>query len=273
MNPVAERSATALTIAGSDSGGGAGIEADLKTFEAHGVWGLAAVVAVTAQNTVGVQAAERVSPAMVREQIRSVVTDIGVGAAKTGMLADAELVDAVAAAVEEHDVSPLVVDPVFVSKHGDPLLAPEAVEVMRRRLLPRAALVTPNLPEAAGLAGTDAVADRGAMEDAGRRILDLGPGAVLVKGGHLVGDAAPDCLVTSDEVRWIEAPRVEGRHTHGTGCVVSAAITARLARGEALDDAVDGAKAFVTRAIEGGLDLGGGVGPVNPGAVLGSGPA
>lgn len=268
-----ERLPTALTIAGSDSGGGAGIEADLKTFEAHRVWGLAAVVAITAQNTIGVQAAERVSPELVREQIRSVVIDIGVAAAKTGMLADAELVDAVAAAVEEHGVTPLVVDPVFVSKHGDPLLAPEAVEVMRTRLLPRAALVTPNLPEAGGLAGVDAVADREGMEDVGRRILDLGPDAVLVKGGHLRGEAAADCLVTGDGVRWIEVPRVEGRHTHGTGCVVSAAITARLARGESLDEAVDGAKAFVTRAIERGLDLGGGVGPVNPGAVLGSGPA
>lgn len=268
-----ERPPTALTIAGSDSGGGAGIEADLKTFEAHGVWGLAAIVAVTAQNTIGVQAVESISPAMVAEQIRSVVTDVGVGAAKTGMLADADLVDAVATAVEEHGVAPLVVDPVFVSKHGDPLLAGEAVEVMRARLLPRAALVTPNLPEAAGLAGVDGVADRGAMEDVGRRILDLGPEAVLVKGGHLGGDVAPDCLVTGDGVRWVEAPRVAGPHTHGTGCVVSAAITARLSRGESLDEAVDGAKAFVTRAIERGLDLGGGVGPVNPGAVLGSGPA
>lgn len=264
---------TALTIAGSDSGGGAGVVADLKTFETHGVWGLAALVAVTAQNTLGVQAYEPVSPALVRSQIESVATDIGVGAAKTGMLADAGLVATVATAVRDFGVSPLVVDPVFVSKHGDRLLAADAVETLRNDLLPLASLVTPNLPEAAGLAGVDEVTDRPAMEDVGRRLLDLGPAAVLVKGGHLEGGDAPDCLVTGEGVEWFETERVPGRHTHGTGCVLSAAITARLARGDALRDAVAGGKAFVTGAIAKGLDLGSGVGPVNPGSVLGSGPA
>lgn len=269
MRPVT----TALTIAGSDSGGGAGIEADLKTFEAHGVWGLVALVAVTAQNTVGVQGYERVSPELVEAQIASVAGDIGVGAAKTGMLADAELVSAVSDAVRRHDVVPLVVDPVFVSKHGDTLLAPEAVETLRNELLPLATLVTPNLPEAAGLVGHDEIVDRTGMENAGRSILELGAGAALVKGGHLGGKHAPDCLVTGEGVRWLEADRVEGRHTHGTGCVLSAAVAARLARGEDVSSAVEAAKTFVTEAIRQGLDLGSGVGPVNPGSVLGAGPA
>lgn len=263
----------ALTIAGSDSGGGAGIEADLKTFEAHGVWGLAAVVAVTAQNTVGVQSFERVSPELVTAQIDAVASDIGIDAAKTGMLADAELVATVAEAVRRHGISPLVVDPVSVSKHGDPLLAPDAVDVLRDDLLPLAALVTPNLPEAVLLAGVDEVVDRAAMEDVARAILDLGPSAVLVKGGHLEGKGAPDCLVTDEGVTWLEGDRVPGRHTHGTGCVLSAAAAARLARGESLVEAVAGAKEFVTEAIRRGVALGQGVGPVNPGAVSGAGPA
>lgn len=262
----------ALTIAGSDSGGGAGIGADLKTFETHGVWGLAALVAVTAQNTVGVQAYERVSPDLVRAQVESVAGDVGVDAAKTGMLADAELVAAVAGVVRVLGIAPLVVDPVFVSKHGDTLLADDAVDTLRAELLPLAALVTPNLPEAAGLAGMDSVHDRDGMVEAGRRILELGAGAVLVKGGHLAAGEAPDCLVTGGGVRWLEGARVEGRHTHGTGCVLSAAVAARLARGEHLDAAVDGGKDFVTEAIRRGVELGAGVGPVNPGAVLGPGP-
>lgn len=284
---------TALTIAGSDSGGGAGITADLKTFEANAVWGTAAIVAVTAQNTLGVQAYERVAPELVRAQIESVAGDIGVGAAKTGMLADAELVSTVAAAVSDLGISPLVVDPVFVSKHGDPLLAPEAVETLRAELLPLADLATPNLPEAAGLAGMDEeeVATRAGMEEAGRRIVEFGCGAVLVKGGHLREQAgeqggeaeeapqarevpeAPDCLVSAQGTRWLVSERVPGRHTHGTGCVLSAAAAARLARGEPLEEAVEAAKRFVTEAIRRGVDLGGGVGPVNPGAVLGVGPA
>jgi hydroxymethylpyrimidine/phosphomethylpyrimidine kinase len=268
-----DRPPRALTIAGSDSGGGAGIEADLKTFEAHGVWGLAAVAAVTAQNTLGVQAWEPVSPALVRAQIESVVSDIGVGATKTGMLADAGLVVTVADAVADLGIGPLVVDPVSVSKHGDPLLEVAAIDVLRHRLVPLADLVTPNLPEAAALAGLDDVRDRDGMEEAGRRILDLGAGAVLVKGGHLEGGGAPDCLVSGGGVEWLEGERVPGRHTHGTGCVLSAAAAARLARGEPLRAAVAGAKVFVTDAIRRGLDLGAGVGPVNPGAVLGPGPA
>ena len=255
----------ALTIAGSDSGGGAGIVADLKTFEAHGVWGTVAVVAVTAQNTLGVQAWEALPAALVRAQVESVVGDIGVAAAKTGMLATAELVAAVAAAVRELGVGPLVVDPVSVSKHGDALLAPDAVAALRDELLPLAAVVTPNLPEASVLTGLE-IADRAGMEAAGRALVGLGAGLAMVKGGHLEGEASPDCLVArSGEVVWLEGDRIPGRHTHGTGCVLSAAIAAELARGMDPADACLAAKRFVERAIAAGLPLGGGVGPVNPG--------
>ena len=259
------RRPVALSIAGTDSGGGAGVFADLKTFEAHGVWGTAAVVAVTAQNTLGVQAFEVVPAALVRAQVASVATDIGVQAAKTGMLATAEMVEAVAAAVADHLPGvPLVVDTVFVSKHGDTLLADDAVGALRQHLLPRATLVTPNLPEAAALVGF-AVDTTEAMEEAARVLLAAGAGAVLVKGGHLGGARSPDCFLTPGaEPVWLDGPRVAGRHTHGTGCTLAAACAARLARGEPLAGAVEGAKAFVTRAIEHGVDLGAGVGPVDP---------
>ena len=255
----------ALTIASTDSGGGAGVVADLKTFEAHDVWGTVAVVAVTAQNTLGVQAFEEVSPDLVRVQIGSVVSDIGCDAAKTGMLASAPLVEAVAQAVRELGVGPLVVDPVSVSKHGDRLLAEDAVDALRTRLLPLATVVTPNLPEAAALVGFP-VYDRTTMVEAGRALADLGPDVVLVKGGHLEDDAhSPDLVVAGGEVEWLEGHRVPGRHTHGTGCVLSAALCAELARGMEPADACLAAKAFVTRAIAAGVDLGAGVGPVDPG--------
>jgi hydroxymethylpyrimidine/phosphomethylpyrimidine kinase len=258
------RPPVALTIAGSDSGGGAGIVADLKTFEAHGVWGTCAVVAVTAQNTVGVQAFETVPGDLVAQQIRSVVSDIGVDAAKTGMLASAEMVRTVAAAVREAGLAKLVVDPVFVSKHGDTLLADDAVGALHE-LLPLATVVTPNLPEASRLVGFT-VDDRPGMEEAGRALVDLGPKVVLVKGGHLDGEDSPDCLVVAGaEVQWLEGSRVPGRHTHGTGCVLSAAICAELARGMDPADACVAAKRFVEKAIAAGVALGAGVGPVNPG--------
>ncbi len=259
------RRPVALTIAGTDSGGGAGVAADLKTFEAHDVWGTVAVVAVTAQNTLGVQAYEPVTAELVAAQIASVVADIGVDAAKTGMLASAELVETVAATVRGLGVRPLVVDPVLVSKHGDRLLADDAVEALERTLLPLATVVTPNLPEAAALAGFP-VGDRAGMVEAGRAILDKGPKVVLVKGGHLRdGDESPDVIVTGAEARWVEGTRVPGRHTHGTGCVLSAAICAELARGMDPADACVAAKRFVERAITGGVELGAGVGPVDPG--------
>ena len=259
------RPPVALTIAGTDSGGGAGVAADLKTFAAHGVWGTCAVVAVTAQNTVGVQAFDVVSPHLVKAQVHSVASDIGVDAAKTGMLASAELVRAVAAAVAENGISPLVVDPVLVSKHGDSLLADDAVDALREHLLPLATVVTPNLPEAARLVGF-AVEDRAGMEAAGRALVGLGPAVALVKGGHLGGDSSPDCLVVAGAAApvWLEGARIPGRHTHGTGCVLSAAVCAGLARGMDPADACVAARHFCQGAIAAGVDLGAGVGPVDP---------
>ena len=263
---MTRRPPVALTIAGTDSGGGAGVVADLKTFEAHGVWGTCAVVAVTAQNTVGVQAFETVGAGLVRAQVDSVVTDIGVDAAKTGMLASADLVRVVAEAVRANGIRRLVVDPVLVSKHGDSLLADDAVDALREALLPLATVVTPNLPEAARLVGFP-VEDRDTMEAAGRALVELGPAVALVKGGHLGGDSSPDCLVARDatEPTWLEGGRIAGRHTHGTGCVLSAAVCAELARGMDPADACVAARHFCRRAIAAGVALGSGVGPVDPG--------
>jgi hydroxymethylpyrimidine/phosphomethylpyrimidine kinase len=255
---------TALTIAGSDSGGGAGIQADLKTFEALGVWGTSAIVAVTAQNTLGVQAFEVLPAALVRQQIRAVATDIGIGAAKTGMLATAELVDAVVEALVEAGTPPLVVDPVFVSKHGDTLLADDAVEALRARLLPIATVVTPNIPEAEALTGL-VIDDRDGMLAAAEALAATGVRTVMVKGGHLAGDQSPDLVLTAGVATWLEGERIPGRHTHGTGCTLSAAITAEMAKGMDPADACLAGKRFVERAIAAGLELGGGVGPVNPG--------
>jgi hydroxymethylpyrimidine/phosphomethylpyrimidine kinase len=253
----------ALTIAGSDSGGGAGIQADLKTFQALGVWGMSAVTAVTVQNTKGVEGYEELSPRVVGDQVRAVVTDIGVDAAKTGMLASRPIIEAIAEALSELRVPNLVVDPVFMSKHGHPLLREDAVEALRRKILPLAILVTPNLPEAAGLTGLP-VHDRTEMEASGRAILDLGPSAVLVKGGHQEDGEATDLLVTARGVREISAARIDTPHTHGTGCVLSAAIASHLARGVPLEEAVLKGKSFVTAAIRSHLEIGQGIGPVDP---------
>jgi hydroxymethylpyrimidine/phosphomethylpyrimidine kinase len=268
---VSARRPVALTIAGTDSSGGAGVVADLKTFEAHGVWGAVAITAVTAQNTLGVQAFDAVTPELVRAQIASVASDLGIDAAKTGMLASAEVVEAVAATVAELGVGPLVVDPVLVSKHGDRLLAVDAVDAIRTLLLRLATVLTPNLPEAEALVGFP-VRTRADMEAAAAALLELGPEVVLVKGGHLRGDdgseASPDCLMAAESTAgpvWLEGARIPGRHTHGTGCVLSAAIAAELARGMEPADACIAAKRFVERAIVAGVALGLGVGPVDPG--------
>ena len=254
----------ALTIAGSDSSGGAGIVADLKTFEAHGVWGTVALTAVTAQNTLGVQAVETLTPEMVRAQIASVVADLGVDAAKTGMLGSAAVVEEVARTVAELGVRPLVVDPVMVASTGGRLLDPDAVDAMVALLLPLAAVVTPNLAEAGALVGFE-VGDRASMERAARALADLGPQVVLVKGGHLAGDTSPDCmLVAGDEPVWLDGPRLPDRGAHGSGCVLAAAIAAELARGMEPADACVAAKRFVARAIEAGPVLGEGVVPVEP---------
>jgi hydroxymethylpyrimidine/phosphomethylpyrimidine kinase len=256
--------ARALSIAGSDSGGGAGIQADLKTFSAFGVFGVTAITAVTVQNTLGVQGFEAISPGTVADQVRAVASDIGVDAAKTGMLANAPIVEAVADVVAETAIPNLVVDPVFVSKHGHVLLPDDAVDALRTRILPLATIVTPNLPEASGLAGF-AVGTRDQMRRAADAILGLGAGAVLVKGGHLEDPARSDDLfVGSSWEGWLEGERIHTPNTHGTGCTLSAAIAARLALGDDVPDAVRAAKAFVTEAIRHALTLGGGIGPVDP---------
>ncbi len=256
----------ALTIAGTDSGGGAGVTADLKTFEAHGLWGAAAVTAVTAQNTLGVHATEAVSPELVRVQIGSVASDLDVAAAKTGMLATASVAEAVVEGVRDFGVRPLVVDPVMMSSRGDVLLTPDGVDVVRSQLLGLATVVTPNLAEAALLAGFE-VANRDGMVAAARAILERGPDAVLVTGGHLGDDeASPDCLlVDGEEPVWLESPRIAARNTHGTGCVLSAAICAELARGMEPAHACVAAKHFVEHAISAGVALGVGPGAVDPG--------
>jgi hydroxymethylpyrimidine/phosphomethylpyrimidine kinase len=247
----------ALTVAGSDSGGGAGIQADLKTFEAHGVYGASVVTALTAQNTVGVWATMPVSPDFVRMQLRAVLEDFDFGAAKTGMLADAGIVGAVAEELAQARI-PLVVDPVMISTSGHALLAPSAVDVLRERLLPLAAVVTPNLPELFALAG---------MDDpvvAGERLSRRYPGVYfLVKGGHADGDRAEDVLWRDGRARTFSGPRVQTTHDHGTGCTLSAAIAARLASGEEVVAAVEKAKRFVYAAlVHAPRHLGKGRGPI-----------
>jgi len=256
----------ALTIAGTDSSGGAGVTADLKTFEAHGLWGAAAVTAVTAQNTLGVHATEAVSAELIRVQIGSVASDLGVAAAKTGMLATAAVAEAVVEAVRDFGIRPLVVDPVMASSRGDVLLSAEGVDIVRAHLLGLAAIVTPNLAEAAILAGFDVV-DRDGMVAAARAILDLGPGAVVVTGGHLGEvEASPDCLlVAGEDPVWLESARIPSGDIHGTGCVLSAAICAELARGMEPAHACVAAKHFVEHAIAAGVSLGVGPGAVDPG--------
>ncbi|HSG00084.1 MAG TPA: bifunctional hydroxymethylpyrimidine kinase/phosphomethylpyrimidine kinase [Vicinamibacterales bacterium] len=251
---------TALTIAGSDSGGGAGIQADLKTFAAHGVFGMSAITAVTAQNTLTVTRSLALPPDLVTAQIDAVTADLPVHAVKIGMLANAAIVDAVAASIRRHRLSPVVLDPVMIAKGGAPLLADDAVHALRSWLLPLATLVTPNAPEAGVLTGR-AVTTIAELRDAARALLDLGASAVMVKGGHLEGPAV-DVLATPDSVVELHADRVPTRHTHGTGCTLSAAIAARLALGDDLRSAVAEAKAYVERAIRQAPGLGHGHGPL-----------
>ncbi len=258
----------AMTIAGSDSGGGAGIQADLKTFAVLGVFGTTAITALTAQNTQAVTAVVELDPHFVAAQIDAVVSDIGIDAAKTGMLSNASIIEVVAAKVREHRIDRLVVDPVMIAKSGAALLRPEAVVALRKILLPLALVTTPNLPEAAVLTGRP-VRTIAEMEEAARAIRALGPQYVVVKGGHIEGsDDAVDLLFDGRSIRRLRAPRVATKNTHGTGCVFSAAIAAGLAQGLEVFDAVEQAKRVVTAAIEGGLSLGAGHGPANPLAVL-----
>ncbi|MET8612183.1 MULTISPECIES: bifunctional hydroxymethylpyrimidine kinase/phosphomethylpyrimidine kinase [Streptomyces] len=251
-----------LTVAGSDSGGGAGVQADLKTMLALGVHGMSVITAVTAQNSLGVQGAWELPAAAVRAQYRSVVDDIGVQAVKTGMLGSAELVETVAELISGTD-APAVVDPVGVSKHGDALLAASALDSVRTRLLPAATVATPNLDEVTQLTGV-AVESEGDLRRAAAAVLAFGPRWVLIKGGHLAGDAV-DLLTDGAEEHWLRAPRHDNRHTHGTGCTLASAIASHLAKGLAVPEAVGAAKEYVTGAIAAGFSLGAGIGPVDHG--------
>ena len=264
---VADRSGsgtvrTALAIAGSDSGGGAGIQADLKTFAAHGVYGVSAITAVTAQNTLDVSKFETLSADLVTAQIEAVVSDIGADAAKTGMLPNAAIVEAVAAAVVALAIPWLVVDPVMIAKSGDRLIDTAALDAIKTVLLRRAFVVTPNLSEAEALAGVAIVSDEDRRE-AARRILALGPANVIIKGGHFPSADIVDLLYDGDRFTEFRSERVPGRHTHGTGCTFAAAITSHLALGLTLDQAVPRAQQYVAGAIRSSPGLGKGHGPMN----------
>lgn len=250
----------ALTIAGSDSGGGAGIQADLKTFMAHGVYGASAITAITAQNTLGVQAVELLSPDLVAAQITSVLDDIGADAVKTGMLGAAPIIERVADVLRRYEVRQLVVDPVMVAKSGDRLLAADAVSALREALLPLALLITPNLPEASVLLGHP-VQDEADMRAAAQDLRALGPRHVLLKGGHLSGDAV-DVLYDGETYLELRAARIPTRHTHGTGCTYAAAITALLARGLPVEQAVRQAREYLLGAIAAARPIGAGQSPV-----------
>jgi hydroxymethylpyrimidine/phosphomethylpyrimidine kinase len=254
--------ARALTIAGSDSGGGAGIQADLKTFQELHVFGMSAITAVTAQNTLGVTGIYELPPEAVARQIDAVVTDLGVDAAKTGMIANIEIMEVIAEKVREHRIHRLVIDPVMIAKSGHALLKEDARDALKRLLIPLATVITPNLPEAEVLTGMS-LATMEQRKEAAKRLLDLGVHAVVIKGGHTDDEEAVDLFYDGREFRTLSAPRFHTRHTHGTGCTFSAAITAGLAKGESLWEAVKTAKTFITEAIRHPLDLGQGHGPTN----------
>jgi hydroxymethylpyrimidine/phosphomethylpyrimidine kinase len=257
-----------LSIAGSDSGGGAGIQADLKTFAALGCYGMTAITAITAQNTLGVRAIHGIPPEILRDQIDAVVEDIGVHAIKIGMLHSPEIVETVAQAIDRHALSKVVLDPVMIATSGAVLIDEPAIATLVRQLFPRAALVTPNLDEAAWLVGRKLESEQ-AIEAAARELLDKGAQAVLLKGGHLAGDTVSDFFVTkSGQSQWLRAPRIRSANTHGTGCTLSSAIAAHLALGASLPDAVKAAHDFVRTALEAGANVrtGAGSGPLNHGA-------
>jgi hydroxymethylpyrimidine/phosphomethylpyrimidine kinase len=256
----------ALTIAGSDSSGGAGIQADLKTFSALGVYGASAIVALTAQNTTGVTAIHDAPPAFIAAQIDAVMDDLAIGAVKVGMVSRAGSIAAVADALARHGAANVVVDPVMVASSGARLLAEDAIDALKARLLPLALVLTPNLPEAAELLGQPLASDEAGMADHGKALQALGARTVLVKGGHGAGPESVDLFVDEDgSVTRLTSPRTTTRNTHGTGCTLSSAIAAGLAKGESLGQAVASAKAYVTGAIAGAdrLDVGRGHGPVD----------
>jgi hydroxymethylpyrimidine/phosphomethylpyrimidine kinase len=257
--------AIALTIAGSDSGGGAGIQADLKTFSALGVYGASAITALTAQNTTGVQAILNVPPVFVAEQIRSVMTDLNVRAIKIGMLSTAAIIEAVVDALSPYPGIPVVLDPVMIAASGDTLLEQDAISALKQRLVPLAAVITPNLPEAAAITASPVAANEEDMAAQGRAFLELGAKAVLVKGGHGQGSDSVDILVQADRLSRFSALRIATQNVHGTGCTLSSAIAAGMAKGLTLDDAIAQAKAYITAAIAASsqLSVGQGRGPAH----------
>lgn len=257
--------AIAVTIAGSDSGGGAGIQADLKTFSALGVYGASVITALTAQNTRGVSAIHDVPTDFVIAQIDAVFSDLKVGAVKIGMLSNASIIAAVAAGLDRYKQTNIVLDPVMVATSGDRLLKPDAIDALRKLLIPKALVITPNLPEAAALLDTELAEDEAVMRHQGHRLLKLGAKAVLIKGGHDDGPESTDLLVEPDTTMRLSVERIVTRNTHGTGCTLSSAIAAGLAKGESLTDAVRGAKSYISAAIAGAdrLDIGSGHGPVH----------
>lgn len=267
--PLGQTPVRVMTIAGTDSGGGAGINADLRTMALCGVHATAAVAAVTVQNTVGVSGFHPIPPDVVAAQMHSVITDIGISAAKTGMLASGEIIDAVVTAAAELDLGrdhgiPLVVDPVCASMHGDQLLADEAMESLRERLIPIATLITPNLDEVRLITGIDVI-DRASQQDAARALHALGTQWALVKGGHLRSSSdSPDLLFDGKEFTELSAPRIDTGHDHGAGDTLAAAISCALAHGYPVPEAVRFAKGWVTRSLSVAYPLGAGHGPVNP---------
>jgi hydroxymethylpyrimidine/phosphomethylpyrimidine kinase len=252
-----------LIVAGSDSGGGAGIQADIKTVTMLGAFAATAITALTAQNTEGVFGVLPIDPAFIRQQMEVVLDDIGADAIKTGMLHDAPVIETVTAVLEERAPSvPLVLDPVMVAKGGTPLIQTDAIETLKRRLAPRAAVLTPNLPEAEILC-RQKISDLAAMREAARALLDLGCRAVLLKGGHLPGDTVHDLLATASGIREWQSRRIDSRHTHGTGCTLASAIAAGLAQGLGVETAVERARDYVQRAIAAAPGFGRGHGPLD----------
>ena len=257
--------AIALTIAGSDSSGGAGIQADLKTFSALGVFGCSVITALTAQNTRAVTDVLAATPEFVRTQIDTVFDDLAVDAVKIGMLGDVSIIEAVAERLDHWKPRWIVLDPVMVAKSGDKLLAENAIEALKTKLLPRASIITPNLPEAAALLNESSIEHRADMPQVAARLQGIGSNAVLLKGGHLKGEQSPDLLMDGGHLAWLEAAKTVTRNTHGTGCTLSSAITALLAKGMPLPAAVAEAKNYVSKAILAAeqLQIGSGHGPVH----------
>ena len=255
------KTAKALTIAGSDSGGGAGIQADLKTFSALGVYGASVITSITAQNTLAVTAIQNIDVSVIEKQIDAVMSDIGAHAVKTGMLSTPEIIDVVSRCISRFRIRKLVIDPVMIAKSGDKLLQDNAVHALIEKLIPLAHIVTPNIPEAEVLTG-EKITSPEDMERACRRILDMGCKTVVVKGGHLMKDAE-DVLFDAKKFYHLKTKRIRSRNTHGTGCTFSAAITSYLAKGQTTSEAVTAAKKYITKAIEHSYSIGKGHGPVH----------